>query len=57
MMKNNTWKIATINVKGINNTSKFDDIMEWVIDNDLDITIVSETKINQINASFKIKKY
>ena len=56
-MKDNTWKIATINVKGINNTSKFDDLMEWISDNNIDITIVSETKINQINASFKIKKY
>ena len=47
----------TINVKGINNTSKFDDLMEWIMNNNIDITIVIETKINQVNASFKIKKY
>jgi len=52
-----TWKIATINVKGINNTSKFDDLMEWIMNNNIDITIVTETKINQVNAFFKIKKY
>ena len=57
MIKHNTWKIATINVKGINNTSKFDDLMEWIMNNNIDITIVTETKINQVNAFFKIKKY
>ena len=57
MIKHSTWKIATINVKGINNTSKFDDLMEWIMNNNIDITIVTETKINQVNALFKIKKY
>ena len=57
MIKYSTWKIVTINVKGINNTSKFDDLMEWIMNNNIDITIVIETKINQVNASFKIKKY
>ena len=31
--------------------------MKWITDNNIDITILSETKINQFNASFKIKKY
>ena len=53
MTDTNTWKITTINIKGINETSKFDDLMEWIIDNDMDITIVTETKMNPINAAFK----
>ena len=56
-MNHTTWKIATLNVKGINNTAKFDDIFEWIIDNNIDLMILTETKINQINASFKSKEY
>ena len=57
MTDTDTWKITTINVKGINETSKFDDLMEWIMDNDMDITIVTETKMNPINAAFKFQKY
>ena len=56
-MNYTTWKIATLNVKGINDTSKFDDIMEWITEKNIDATILTETKINHINANFKIKKY
>jgi exonuclease III len=55
-MNYTTWKIATLNVKGINDTFKFDDIMKWIIENDIDATILTKTKINQIKANFKIKK-
>jgi hypothetical protein len=51
------WKLATLNVKRINNASKYDDIMEWIMENNIDATILTETKINQINANFKFKKY
>ena len=56
-MNYTTWKIATLNVKEINDTSKFDDIMEWITEKNIDATILTETKINHINANFKIKKY
>ena len=53
----NTWKLATINVKGMNNTEKFDDIMNWIIQNDLDATILTETKLRPILAIFNSSKY
>src|SRR6266487_1629869 len=56
-MNSNIWKIATINVKGINNTKKFDDIMEWIIQNDFDATILTETKLRLILAIFNSIKY
>ena len=31
--------------------------MEWTIENKIDLIVLSETKINNINASFNFKKY
>src|SRR5947209_15115847 len=56
-MNNTTWKLATLNVKGMNDSTKFDDIIEWTIENNIDLIILSETKINQTNAFFKFQKY
>src|SRR6266487_5839764 len=53
----NNWKISTINIKGINNTEKFDDIMSWIIYNDFDATILTETKLRPILATFNSSKY
>src|SRR6266487_5887383 len=53
----NIWKISTINVKGINNTEKFDDIMNWIIYNNFDMTILTETKLRPILATFNSSKY
>src|SRR6266496_4698652 len=53
----NNWKISTINVKGMNNTEKFDDIMSWIIHNDFDATILIETKLRLILATFNSSKY
>ena len=53
----NNWKISTINVKGMNNTEKFDDIMNWIIHNDFDTTILTETKLRPILATFNLSKY
>ena len=47
-MNVNTWKIATINVQGINNPKKFDDVIQWIEHHDLDITILTETKLDPI---------
>ena len=56
-MNSNIWKIATINIKGMNNTEKFDDIMEWIIHNDFDATILMETKLRLVLAIFNSIKY
>src|SRR5438270_9555656 len=49
-MKLHQWKLATINVKGINDQSKFDDVIHWIQTNDFDITILTETKLDPIKA-------
>src|SRR5947209_2340769 len=53
----NIWKIATINVKGINNNEKFDDVMNWIIHKDFDTTILTETKLKPILAIFNSLKF
>src|SRR6266487_5757481 len=53
----NNWKISTINVKGMNNTEKFDNIMNWIIHNNFDATILMETKLRPILATFNSSKY
>src|SRR4051812_28704134 len=53
----NVWKVATINVKGINNSEKFDDVMHWIIHNDFDVTILTETKLRPILAIHNFKKF
>ena len=59
--KTTNWKIGTLNVKGINKDEKFDDMLDWINQERLDITIVTETKLHPLNAyhSFtsKNKKY
>jgi heat shock protein HspQ len=56
-----TWKICTINVKGINEPEKFDDVIHWIETEDFDITILTETKLDPIkpfhNFNKKNKKY
>ena len=51
----NSWKIATINVQGINDLEKFDDVINWIEQNNIDITILTETKLSPNNAFFKFK--
>src|SRR6266487_6966421 len=41
----------------MNNTEKFDDIMSWIIHNDFDATILIETKLRLILATFNSSKY
>src|SRR6266487_1332227 len=56
-MNSNIWKIATVNAKGMNNAEKFDDIMNWIIHEDFDATILTETKLRLILAIFNSSKY
>ena len=55
------WKIGTLNVKGINKDEKFDDMLDWINQEHLDITIITETKLHPSNAyhnfTSKNKKY
>jgi len=51
-----TWSIATINVKEINNPEKFDDVIHWIESKDLDITILTETKLDPTKAFHKFNK-
>src|SRR6185369_13369464 len=55
------WKIRTLNIKGINKDEKFDDMLEWINQERLDITIITETKLHPSNAYHnfisKNKKY
>src|SRR5947209_6735336 len=53
----NIWKIATINTQGLNDTQKFDEVMNWIIHNNLDTTILTETKLRLILTSYNFKKY
>jgi len=53
----NIWKIATINVKGLNKNEKFEDVMNWIIINNFDATILTETKLKPILAIFNSLKY
>ena len=55
-----SWKIATINVQGINNQEKFNDVIHWIDSNNIDITILTETKLSPTTAFFYFtnqKKY
>src|SRR5882724_11240080 len=51
----NSWKIATINVQGINTQEKFDEVTHWINTNNIDITILTETKLSPSNAFFYFK--
>ncbi|KAG9299079.1 hypothetical protein G9A89_020392 [Geosiphon pyriformis] len=42
---NNTWKIGTVNVRGLNNSGKAEEMLHWVIDEQFDFVIVTETKL------------
>src|SRR4051812_2055603 len=53
----NTWRINTTNVKGINDNEKFDNVISWIVHNDFDLTILTETKLRPISAIFKSIKY
>jgi len=48
-------KTCTINVQGMNDPMKYDDIIEWIEENDYDITVLTETKLKPTLAlnSFK----
>ena len=48
--KTTNWKIGTLNVKGKNKDEKFDDMLDWINQERLDITIVTETKLHPSNA-------
>ena len=62
-MNDNTtnWKIGTLNVKGINKDEKFDDMLDWIDQEHLDITIIMKIKLHSSNAYHnfisKNKKY
>ncbi len=51
-----TWNIATINVKGINDPEKFDKVIHWIDSKNLDITILTETKLDPIRAFHNFNK-
>src|SRR6266487_3898728 len=55
-MNSQTWSIATINVKGINDPEKFDDVIHWIESEDLDITILTETKLDPTKAFHNFNK-
>jgi endonuclease/exonuclease/phosphatase (EEP) superfamily protein YafD len=46
---NYEWKIATYNIRGLNDNSKVQILEEWIIQNDLDFTILTETKLRPNN--------
>ena len=44
MISENTWKIATCNIRGANLASKREEINNWHLSNKNTISIISETK-------------
>ncbi|KAG9290711.1 hypothetical protein G9A89_011674 [Geosiphon pyriformis] len=42
---NDTWKIGTVNVRGLNNPGKTEEVLHWVIEEQFDFVIVTETKM------------
>ncbi|KAG9292549.1 hypothetical protein G9A89_006920 [Geosiphon pyriformis] len=42
---NDTWKIGTVNVRGLNNLGKAEEVLCWIIEEQFDFVIVTETKI------------
>src|SRR5436309_2122520 len=51
------WKIATINVQGINLQAKRDDIIEWYWKKENTISSLTETKIPRSTADYIKKQY
>ena len=47
-----TWNIGTINVRGINELCKLYILNDWIHENNMDITVITETKLNK---SYKSK--
>ena len=42
--------IATLNVRGLNKPGRYDEVEKWILENDIDILCLQETKIasNQV---------
>ena len=51
----NTVSIASLNVRGINNNTKFDAILEDLLDRSLSVIGLQETKISEVRASSHFK--
>ena len=51
------WKIGTINVRGLNNQEKQDDIIEWHTCNHMTISSITETRINEQTNRFLKNHY
>ena len=49
------WRIATFNVRGINEKFKFHEIVTWLEDNNIDIACLTETKISEQTAVSRMK--
>ncbi|KAG9299071.1 hypothetical protein G9A89_020384 [Geosiphon pyriformis] len=45
MANNNTWKIGTINVRGLNNPGKAEEVLQWIKDEQFDFVVITETKL------------
>src|SRR3954464_2733369 len=51
------WNIGTVNVRGINNQDKQDDIKEWYKSNNITITSITETRTNELTNKFLKNHY
>ena len=53
----NFWKIVTLNVRGINEEFKFHDIILWLDKHNVDIACLTETKISEQAANYRMKSH
>src|SRR4051812_29876262 len=51
------WNIGTVNIRGINNQDKQDDIKEWHKSNNMTITSITETRTNELTNKFLKNHY
>src|SRR4051794_14174736 len=56
-MTTNQWKLGTINVRGLNNQDKQDNIIEWHTSNNITISGITETRTNEITNRFLKNHY
>jgi exonuclease III len=50
-------KISTINIRGLNDTSKHNKLMDFIIRNNYDITVVTETNLSEENSKYFTSKF
>ena len=56
-MTTNQWKLDTVNVRGLNNQDKQDDITEWHSNNKFTISSIIEIRTNEITNRFLKNHY